>query len=261
MNCIVRMAIRTAIALFGVATASGVSAQATYARGELLWTSTFATVGMAQCIGCHGNGQVDLAGLRIRFANETLVTVRTRLDAAMAGPMAGLFTTMVNNDRESLAIFLGNFIGIPTAAAAPTALNAFSAAVGNTASTTLTISNVGRTALTFSAMSGFAFSGANAGDFSRMPVGSGCDMQMVNGGASCQETIRFSPPAGATSTRTATLTITHNGSPTTTVLALSGTVGPAPGGGGVPSGGGGGGAVWPWALLLLAAASLRRRPR
>lgn len=261
MNCIKRIGIHAALALV-LPGLSALAVAQTYARGELVWTSTMATLMMNNCTSCHNGAiQVDLAALRIRFANETQATVRMRLNAAMLGPMAGLFTAMVNNDRESLAIYLGNFIGVPSAAAAPTALNALTATVGSTGSTTLTISNLGRSPLAFAMVSGFVFSGANAGDFSRMSVGTGCDMQTINAGANCQETIRFTPPAGATGTRTATLTITHNGSPTTTVLALSGTVGTSPGGIGIPGGGGGGGggAVWPLALLLLAAAALRRR--
>ena len=267
MICVVRTAIRAAMVTLAMTVASWASAQATFARGESLWTATNATVAMTECTSCHGGSGPALGNLRVTFAANTQAEIRARIDAAfLRAPMAGLFTAMVSNDRDSLAIFLGNFIGVPSSAAAPTALTALSAAVGATGSTTLTITNIGRLPLTFAAVSGFAFSGAYAGDFSRISVGTGCDTQTINPGANCQESIRFTPPMGATGTRSATLTITHDGSLTTTALAVSGTVGtsapPATGDGRwLAAGGGnsGGGALWLWSLLLLAAASARRR--
>ena len=261
MNCIVRMAIRTAIALFGVATASGVSAQATYARGELLWTSTFVTAMLNECTSCHnGANQISLAGLRLRLAGLSEAEVQARVNTAMNGgvpQMTGLYTAIISNDRNSLAIYLGNFLASATVAASTALTSLTASAVGQTGTSTLTITNTGPTPLMISA---FAFTGPNAAEFTRMNIGLGCVMQTVAANGNCQEQIRFTPTA--TGIRTATLTISHGRNPNGAPLALSGsasTGAPPSGGAGVSSGGGG--AIWPWALLLLAASSLRRRSR
>jgi uncharacterized protein (TIGR03382 family) len=173
--------------------------------------------------------------------------------------MAG-YAALVGNDRDSLAIYLGDFIPSATVAAT-TSLTALSVAnVGQTAESTLTITNIGATPLTISAMT---LSGPNSTEFSRVNVGAGC-VAAVPAGMSCQELVRFTPTA--TGTRTATLTVSHDRNPLGAPLALSGTATsgvPPAGGGGAPasSGGGGGGATLPWALLLLGAAVVARRRR
>lgn len=266
MNCMTRSAINlVAAAAFGFAFAGTALAQVTYARGDAVWNNTFVAVpGAANCLSCHASNTAQLGTIRIRYASLTQVQVRTRIDQAFAGqtgmgvvtPMAGVYpgTTISSNDRDALTLYLGNFIPIAATAASTPLTSLTSPAVGTMATSTLTVTNTGRLPLTVSAMT---FSGANAADFSRMPVGTGCVAQTIAVNANCQESIRFTP--AATGTRTATLTIAHDGEPNTTVLPLSGsttTGAPPPIGSG---GGGGGGAVWPWALLLVGAAALRRR--
>lgn len=261
MNYATNRALKAAIALAAPLVAASASAQVvTYARGSDVWNTTVSTVVLTDCRICHnGVTAPDDAGLRVRFAALSETDVRARINTAIGGgvPVMAIYATLAANDRNAVAIYLGNFIASATVAATIPLTSLTAPAVGQTGTSILTITNTGANALVISNM---AFSGVDAPQFSRVNTGTPC-VATIAINASCQEFIRFTPTS--TGTKTATLTISHDRNPNGTTLAVSGstnTGAPPPGGGGLPSGGGGGGgAVWPVALLLLAAAALRRR--
>lgn len=237
-----------AFALFAFA-GGAVAQTATYARGETVWDDN-------ACSGCH-----TLASRRALFTSVTQNVVRTRLDAAINGTTVGGtptgmqgFSGLSNSDRDSLVIFLGNFIPVATVLPGVT-FNLTSAGTGQSSTpATVTVRNDGRTNLMVDA--NIAKSGTNPNDFSFAGVGNGCAGQTVVPTANCQLTVTFTP--SATGARSATLTLTHNGDPSMTVIFLNGTTSSQP----PPSSasGGGGGALGAgWAALLLVALGLRRR--
>lgn len=240
---------RAAAAIVFVAAGVAHGQTATYARGETVWSDN-------SCASCH-----TLASRRALFTSSLQSGVRTRLDAAISGTTLGGqatgmqgFSGLSPTDRDSLAIYLGNFIPVATVLPAVT-VNLTSAGTGqSSAPATVTIRNDGRINLVVSAS--IAKGGANPNDFTFAGVGNGCAAQTVTPSGSCQLTVTFTPTA--TGARSADLTLTHNGDPTTTVILLNGTVSSQP----PPSsadGGGGGAFGAGWAVLLLASLGLRRR--
>lgn len=237
------------LALAGSAWPVAAQTTASYVRGETLWADN-------ACAGCH-----TLSLLRSRFATVNQTTGRTRLDAAISGTTVGgvqtgmqLFASLNAVDRDSLVIFLGNFI--PSISVAPGLTVALtSSGVGTpSAPATITLTNDGRAAATFGAS--IVKGGSHPNDFSVAGVGNGCAAQTLAVSASCQLSVIFTPAASGA--RSADVTLSHNGDPGTTVIQLTGSSGGAstspPAGG---SGGGGSIAPWlPW-LLLPAALGLR----
>jgi hypothetical protein len=229
---------------------AGIANAQTFARGETVWTDS-------GCVNCH-----SLASRRALFTSATQSGVRTRLDAAISGTTLGgtptgmqIFSGLNSSDRDSLSIFLGNFI--PVATVLPSvSVNLTSAGTGQSSSpATVTIRNDGRINLVINA--NVVKDGANPADFSFAGVGNGCPAQTVTPNGSCQLTVTFTP--SATGTRSAALTLNHNGDPPSTVILLNGTVSSQPPpSGATPSGGGGVLGVW-WAGLLLLVTWLRRR--
>jgi MYXO-CTERM domain-containing protein len=238
------------VAAFALSVSAGAAAAqtATYARGETVWTDN-------ACSGCH-----TLASRRALFTSVTQNVVRTRLDAAINGTTIGGtptgmqgFSGLTNADRDSLVIFLGNFIPVATVLPGVT-FNLTSAGTGQSSNpATVTIRNDGRINLLVDA--NISKGGTNPNDFSFAGVGNGCAGQTVVPTANCQLTVTFTP--SATGARSATLTLTHNGDPSTTVIFLNGTTSSQPP---PSSASGGGGALGAgWAALLLVALGLRRR--
>jgi hypothetical protein len=256
-SCSLR-AVRFGLAVvLGLAALPAAAQTASFARGETVWADS-------ACAGCH-----SLGTRRTLFASVSQATARTRLDAAINGTTVGgvptgmqSFSGMSAVDRDSLVIFIGNFI--PVVDVAPAVfISMTSSAVGTpSGATTVTLSNSGRISAVFGA--NLAKGGAHPGDFTVTGIGNGCASQTVAVGANCQLSVTFTP--NASGTRTADVTLSHNGDPGTTVIQLSGTSGggattpPASGGGD----GGGGGALAPMAsgvLALLAVLGLRRTIR
>jgi MYXO-CTERM domain-containing protein len=256
MTCLNFAARRLALAGFALMALVGTAGAQTYTAGGNIWTNTLGTVGMTNCTSCHGGSAPSLATLRGRFQTLTQTQVRAQLDTAISGPMAGLYTNLAAGDRDSLSLYLGNFIAVVSTAASVPLASLTATAVNTPSASTVTVTNAGRANLTVAST---PVSGTNATEFVVAGVGNGCIAQTVAPNATCQITVTFTPTA--TGVRTATLTLNHNGDPNTTVLQLSGQVSTSGGGGNVAPVGGSddGGAVWPWALLLIGAAALRRR--
>jgi hypothetical protein len=243
-------ALRIAALLALAGSAWPVAAQtASYARGETLWTDH-------ACFGCH-----MLTLLRSRFATVNQTTGRARLDAAISGTTVGGVTTGMQGfaslnavDRDSLVIFLGNFI--PSISVAPGLTVALtSSGVGTpSAPATITLTNTGRVAATFGA--DIVKGGSHPSDFSVAGVGNGCAAQTIAVNAGCQLSVIFTPAASGA--RSADVTLSHNGDPGTTVIQLTGSTG---GGSTSPPTGstGGGGSIAPWLLWLLLPAALGLR--
>jgi hypothetical protein len=219
---------------------------ASYAQGEMVWNQSCANA-------CH-----SLASRQAIFATLTQTQARGRLDTAIASSATGMmaFSGMSGVDRDSLVIFIGNFI--PVASVAPgLTINMTSTAVGTpSAATTITVTNTGRIAMTIGA--NIAKTGSHPNDFAVAGVGNGCAAQTVAVGANCRLMVVFTPAAAGA--RDAQLTLTHNGDPATTVIQLNGTTGSGGGGSPPPAGGdGGGGAFHPLLLLALLLPAWRRR--
>lgn len=237
-----------AFAVAGFAQAPALAQSASYAQGEMVWG--------AQCANaCH-----SLDSRRAILGSLNQSQGRARLDAAIASTTTGMmaFSGLTAVQRDSLVIFIGNFI--PVASVAPgLTINLNSTAVGTpSAATTITVTNTGRIAMAVGA--NISKGGTNPNDFAVSGIGNGCAAQTVAVSATCQMSVVFTPAASGA--RNAQLTLSHNGDPSITVIQLNGTTG----GGGTPppppaGDEGGGGAMHPLGLLLLLVPIAMRRRR
>lgn len=253
-----------------IAAAPGVNAQA-WTSGEALWAPA-----NRNCSSCHGGNAPALDTLRSRYqlgrtdtqavtaalnALNTAIGPGAGSQPAMAAFQTGQASALSTTERANLAAYLAD-----SRASANPSLNPGPSltvgGVGSTASTTVTVFNVGRRALVFSQQQ---ISG-DTPQFTVAPLGNGCDQQTVPGitastTSTCAVTVTYRPNAAPTGQHSLTLRWTHNGEPaSTTSVTITGSIGAAPPPPPPASDGGGGGSLSPgWLALLLPAALLARR--
>jgi cytochrome c553 len=248
---------RPALGALLMLSAFGASAQQ-WTAGESVWNNT-------GCAGCHV-GNISLASMQSRYL--TLAAARSAADAGANrnGAMGAIWGTLTNTQKDNVSAYVagiraeGNVSANPGGALSVTA-------VGQSASTVVTLFNNGRAPMTVLANNGVRITGTGAAQFALTGIGNGCLAQtLAANGGSCQVRVTYQPSVAPSSTHTATLTFEHNGEPqTTTTLPLSGSIAaapaPAPTPAPAPASDGGGGAL-PlalWATLLPAALVVRRR--
>lgn len=252
---------RPALGALLIVSAFGVSAQQ-WTAGQTVWNNT-------NCAGCHV-GNISLASMQSRFL--TLAAARNAADAGASrnGSMAAVWGTLTNTQKDNVSAYVagiraeGNVSANPGGAISVTA-------VGQSASTVVTLFNNGRAPMNVLANNGVRLSGTGAAQFTVAGIGNGCLAQTVapNGG-SCQVRVTYQPAVAPNPNHAATLTFEHNGEPlTTTTLALTGSIAaappppapsPTPTPAPAPSSGGGGALPLAlWATLLPAALVARRR--
>lgn len=241
-----------AVALFA---ASGVYA-VDWTAGQTLWNSGKPTTGA--CSNCHDAAR--LTAMRATFSTFTVAQTLARIQTAATNVsgMGVTFNAFSTTEKNQVATFVADIRAEGNVSANPGATLSVSA-VGQTASTVITLFNNGRAPLTVATNNGVRLSGANATQFSVAGIGSGCLAQTLAPGGSCQVRVTYQPNVAPATQHQATLSIDHNGEPVaTTTLAMTGAIAAAPPP--PPANNGGGGAL-PFALwaALLPVGLLARR--
>ncbi len=154
---------------------------------------------------------------------ETATTCGASLAAAASCTVSVTFKPTATGTRSAALTFTDSASGSPqkvplsgigtTAELSSTSLNFGSVTVGSTALNTLTLKNVGTTALTISSI---AISGADAADFGE----SGCGSSLASG-ATCTISVTFKPTK--TGARSGILKITDSAAGSPQQVSLSGT--------------------------------------
>jgi serine protease len=249
---------RPALGALMMLSAFGASAQQ-WTAGETVWSNT-------GCAGCHV-GNISLASMQSRYL--TLAAARSAADAGANrnGAMGAVWATLTTTQKDNVSAYVagiraeGNVSANPGGALSVTA-------VGQSASTVVTLFNNGRAPMTVQANNGVRITGTGAAQFAVSGIGTGCLAQtLAANGGSCQVRVAYQPSVAPNPNHAATLTFEHNGEPqTTTTLSLSGSIAAAPAPAPTPapapapsSGGGGALPLALWAALLPAALVARRR--
>jgi mono/diheme cytochrome c family protein len=249
--------------------------------GQQLFTTTLSP----QCSGCHSATNAAAAN-SLTMIRERITARATQagaagtmsfakaleaLDRALTGTtlgnavtgMNGLFT-LTSTQRGDLAAYIAGLAGAaPSLRYSPASGPIFPAtAVGSTATSTVTITNVGTADLVFLANNAVTIAtGGDAADF-RVTASTCPGITLRPNSGNCTINVTFQPAAGASLTRTASIGLTTATS--TSLVPLAGSVSaPAPATAGSaanpPATGGGGGLLWPWVVLLMAATVCRQR--
>jgi mono/diheme cytochrome c family protein len=251
--------------------------------GQQLFTATLSP----PCASCHSATDAaaanSLTNIRNAITNRatpagaagtmSFAKALEALSAALAGTSLGgrttgmnsLFPALTTTQRNDLAAFIAQVTGpAPVLRYSPATGLIFPAtAVGATATSTATISNIGTADLVFATNNAVTIaSGDYAADFAVTSTNCAGVTLRPNTG-NCTATVTFRPASGASLTRWASIGLT-----TTTGVSLvpltasvvdgSSTAAPT-GSAANPPAGGGGGVVWPWAVPLLFAVAARRR--
>lgn len=205
------------VVALGLMAYSPAQAAADPVRGKQLYWNTNGASKSCGSSSCH-NGFPTARLNKINLGTNPS-TILSAISSNKGG--MGVLSGFVNStDAADIAAYIAN----PAAgdAAAPAiSLSASTLSFGSqmvgtsSAAQTITVSNTGTAALTFSAMT---FSGAASADFARTgtcsPTGS------VAAGGSCTLLVTFTPSAAGT--RAATLTLSHNATGSTSAITLSG---------------------------------------
>jgi hypothetical protein len=251
---------RPALGALLIVSAFGASAQ-TYTDGAAQWAAS-------NCISCHVGTNVPLTLMQAgRYATTQAALNALNTAIQSQGSMAA-FSSLSPTQRTNLAYFISNWRAEGNVSANPGPSLTVSA-VGQTASTVITLFNNGRAPMTVLANNGVRLTGTGAAQFAVNGIGTGCQAQtLAANGGSCQVRVTYQPSVAPSPNHVATLTFEHNGEPqTTTTLAVSGSIAaapppaPTPAPTPAPSSDGGGGAL-PlalWVTLLPAALVARRR--
>lgn len=230
-----------------------------WTAGQALWETTVPNAGA--CAQCHT--ATRLAAMRASFASSTVAQTRMRIQtAANSNSGMGLvFNAFSDTQKTQVATYVADIRAEGNVSANPSATLSVGA-VGQSASTVITLFNNGRAPLTVVTNNGVRLSGTGAVHFSVAGIGTGCLAQTLPPGGNCQVRVTYQPTAAPAAQHQTTLTFEHNGEPTSlNTLPLTGAV--APTASPPPSSGSGGGGALPfalWAVLLPAALIVRRRP-
>jgi hypothetical protein len=203
-----------------------------------------------------------------RYASQSAALTALNNAIQNLGAMAA-FSSLTPTQRSNLSFFISNWRAEGNVSANPGPTLSVSA-IGQSASTVITLFNNGRAPMNVVANNGVRLSGAGAAQFTLTPIGNGCLAQtLAANGGSCQVRVTYQPTAAGN--HVASLTFEHNGEPqATTGLAITGSLAssptpapspaPTPAPSPAPSSGGGGALPLAlWAALLPAALLARRR--
>ncbi len=242
--------------------------------GQQLFTTTLSP----QCESCHSTTNSaaanSLTSIRNSITNRataagaagtmSFAKALEALSAALSGTtlggavtgMNGFFPTLTTTQRGDLAAYIAGLAGpAPSLRYSPASGPIFAAtAVGATASSTVTISNVGTADLVFATNNAVTIAtGGDAADF-RVTASTCPGATLRPNTDNCTVNVTFTPAAGASLTRTASIGLaTTTG---TSLVPMAGTVmAAAPPSTGsaanAPSAGGGGSVELVWVLALL----------
>jgi len=247
--------------------------------GQQLFTTTLSP----QCSSCHSttNSAAPNALTMIRdqitaratsagaagtmsFAKALQALEQALTGTTLSGAVTGMngFYTLTSTQRGDLAAYIAGFASpMPSLRYSPASGPIFPAtAVGATATSTVTITNVGTTDLVFVTNNAVTIaSGGDAPDF-RVTASSCPGTTLQPNSGSCTINVAFQPAVGASLTRTASIGVTTTVSTSLVPLAGSVSATPSPASGSAanpPSTGGGGGLLWAWPIVLIAAAFRR----
>jgi mono/diheme cytochrome c family protein len=259
---------RPALGALMMLSAFGASAQQ-WTAGQGIWqTGKPGQPGLGFCAQCHSTSALAVFRTRFTTVDAARNAAQTFSNTPGGGGMAVLFNALSPAEKDQVAAYVADIRAEGNVSANPGGALSVTA-VGQSASTVVTLFNNGRAPMTVLANNGVRLTGTGAAQFTVTGIGTGCLAQtLAANGGSCQVRVTYQPSVAPSSTHAATLTFEHNGEPqTTTTLAVSGSIAaapapaPTPAPAPAPASDGGGGALplTLWATLLPAALVARRR--
>ncbi len=221
MSSIRKRSLILALLLTGVGAVSAVHA-ADPVRGKQLYWNTNGASKSCGTSGCHNGFPTTILS---KVDRGTSASVILSAISGNKGNMGQLSTFVSSTDAADIAAYIANPAagdGAATLSLSASALTFASQAVGTaSAAQTITVSNTGTAALTFTTMT---FGGTASSDYAR--AGTCAPGGSVAAGGSCTVQITFTPSASGT--RSATLTIGHNAAGGSSTVTLAGTGAAAP---------------------------------